>query len=137
MAEKFPVKVVPIKLVSVSEEDITAFRVMNIGWQIRSTYVETPHQYVVDSADVLIPSFMGDSKKTRWVTGWVHLKVLSNKYPEDEFLQQCVSRELRADHSLASFMEVEGEDAVNVRVVTPVKIRPVGFFHPRPTLRQG
>jgi len=69
VTEKFPVKVVPIKLVSVSEEDITAFRVMNIGWQIRSTYVETPHQYVVDSSDVLIPSYLGDSKKTRWVTG--------------------------------------------------------------------
>jgi len=69
--------------------------------------------------------------------GWVKLKVLFNRYPEDEFLQQCVSQELRADDRLASFMEVEGEDAVNVRGVTLVKIRPVALFHPRPTLRQA
>jgi len=137
MVEKFPVEVVPLKLVSASSQDITAFNILKVGWEMRSTYVETPHRYMVDSTEVLNPSYMGASKQTRWVTGWVHLKALIDKYTQDPFLQQYLQLGVRSTpQQVVCHMEVENEGAVMVRVVTPVKIKIRGFLHQRTQLHQ-
>jgi hypothetical protein len=138
MVEKFPVEVVPLKFVSVSSQDITAFGFLKTGWTMQSTYAETPHRYMVDSIDVLLPKYMGESKQTRWVTGWVHSKTLINKYPEDPFIQQCSQLDAGGDprEKIACLIEIEGEKAIIVRVVTPVKIKIHGLLHQHAQLHQ-
>jgi hypothetical protein len=138
MAKNFPVEVIPLKLIKVTEKDITAFGVLRTGWTMESTYESTPHRYTVDSADVLLPRYMDESKKTRWVSGWVQLKTLLSRYPEDPFLQQCSKVDIRREPSdhLASMMEIEDEKVINVRVVTPVKIRIHGLLHKRGQLHE-
>ena len=67
-------------------------------------YEQTPHQYVVDSADILPsadsreePKYIGESRKTRWLIGWVLLNVLAKKYPEDEFIKRCLDPNQRRE----------------------------------------
>jgi hypothetical protein len=138
MVKKFPVEVVPLKFVDVSVQDMTAFGLLKTGWTMQSTYAETTHRYMVDSTDVLLPKYMGESKQTRWVTGWVHSKTLINKYPEDPFIQQCSQLDAGGDqrHKIACLTEVEDEKAIMVRVATPVKIKIHGLLHQNAQLHQ-
>jgi hypothetical protein len=138
MVKNFPVEVVPLILIKVTEKDTTAFGVLRTGWALESTYEEQPHRYTVDSADVLLPIYMGESKKTRWVSGWVQSKTLLSRYPEDPFLQQCSKVDIRREPipRLATMMEIESEKVIKVRVVTPVRIRYHGFLHVRGQLHK-
>lgn len=138
MVKNFPVEVVPLKLIGVTEKDITAFGILRTGWTTETTYEETPHRYTVDSTDVLLPEYMGEPEKKRWVMGWVRAKTLLGRYPEDSFVQQCWKVDIRREPTsdIASMMEIEGEKVISVRVVTPVKVRIHGFVHKHGQLHQ-
>jgi len=155
MGEKFPVTVAPLKEVHSSFQHIQTWV---IGHELKTTYVQTPHVYVVDSTDILpgspnqglVPHYIGESKENRWLVGWVCLDVLSEKYPEDEFIQRCLDPKLRFEDShklfewgettgfpartkketfslrqeIAVFWGLErGGEAILVRILTPAKIK--------------
>ncbi len=142
MGEKIPVTIAPLKIVSsfIRQTGVIG----GLGLASGTTYVQTPHLYVVDSTDILSspePSYIGESKKTMWLTGWVCLDVLSEKYPEDQFIQRCLDPKLRFEEGSKAIFELEGEktilrqkiaefmpvrvghEAIHVRIVTPAKIK--------------
>jgi len=152
LSEKFPVIVAPLKLVRLSV-DSTAARI-----EFQKTYMQTPHLYMLENTDILSwprsaePKYLGISKESRWLTGWVYLDVLAKKYPKDKFLERCLDPKLRFEdktykvseekflvgsilhpkiekeetffrQEIAMITKVEGRDAIFVRVVTPAKIK--------------
>jgi len=156
MSERFPVTVAPLKIASFSCRDIKERG--RIGFEMRSTYVQTPHLCVMDNTEILStprseePGYLGESKKTRWLKGWVYLDVLAEKYSEDEFLKRCLDPKLRFEEDskqlfekeihkggaliprmeksktflrqeIAVFTRVEGSEATLVRIVTPARIK--------------
>ena len=119
------------------------------GLESRSKYLQLPHLYVVDSTDILLepdwakPSYMGESKTQKWLTGWVYFDVLAEKYSEDSFIQQCLDPKSRRERfgrfkvtadgdaikrwerpqAIVEFMPITGRKAIHVRIITPIIVK--------------
>lgn len=126
-----------------------SFQTRGRGLESRSEYLQTPHLYVVDSTDILLepdwakPSYIGESKKQKWLTGWVYFDILAEKYCEDPFIQQCLDPKLRRERldkfevkmdgdamkrwemtqTIVNFMMINRRKAVHVRIITPIIVK--------------
>jgi hypothetical protein len=157
MSESFLVTVVPLKYVGTI---VQSAPFGYVGWQSQSRYVQTPHLYEVNSLDIitepwLAPRYIGDSRD-RWLTGYVYLDVLAERYPQDEFLKRCqdpklmyeegetvsyrdekAGKEIASRQTIASLSERGGRTSVYVRMVRPpdirIKYRRKGLFDRNPT----
>jgi hypothetical protein len=112
-----------------------------------SKYLQLPNLYAVDSTDILLepdwakPTYMGESKMLRWVTGWVYFDVLAEKYSKDPFIQQCIDPRLqreelgncefkadgitkwKAPQNIVDRTMINKRLAVHVRILTPIVVK--------------
>lgn len=148
ISEVFTVTVTPLK------EVYSSFKFVHtwvVGTESKAIYQMTPHRYEVDSTDIIWPKYVGEDKKTRWLTGYVCLDVLAKKYPENKFIQRCLDPKLRFEDSdkiaefgsttgilppktemqrmiqrqtIAKFLNYEKDrEVILVRILTPAKIK--------------
>ena len=96
ISERFTVTVAPLK------EAYSSFKFVHtwvVGTESKEVYQMTPHRYEIDNTDVLWPKYVGEDKKTRWLTEYVCLDTLAKKYPEDAFIKRCLDEKLRYEDS--------------------------------------